>query len=124
MTLVPTEQGSVVPPVGNSSRQFVQDEFRQRFAPEVRRNVMELSERPPMPVPTSVYQMADYPHIVIGGKPFFLIPSSNASSIVNPADQSTQSSEAYAYPQHMPIYEEIDYNAIVNTNNSAHGSAV
>merc|ERR1712241_1621729 len=72
MTLVPTEQGSVVPPVGNSSRQFVQDEFRQRFAPEVRRNVMELSERPPMPVPSSVYQMADYPHIVIGGKPFFL----------------------------------------------------
>ena len=100
-------------------RKQVQDEFRQRF--EVRRNVMELSERPPMPVPTSVYQMADYPHIVIGGKPFFLIPSSNASSIVNP-DQSTQSSEAYAYPQHMPIYEEIDYNAIVNTNSA--GSAV
>ena len=106
----------------NDLRKQVQEDFRQRF--EVRRNVMELSERPPMPVPTSVYQMADYPHIVIGGKPFFLIPSSNASSIVNPADQSTQSSEAYAYPQHMPIYEEIDYNAIVNTNNSAHGSAV
>ena len=122
MTLVPTEhhQGSAI--LGNGSRQFVQDEFRQRFAPEVRRNVMELSERPPMPVPSSVYQMSDYPHIVIGGKPFFLIPSSNTSSIVPDLDPSTttgcSSSEAYAYPQHMPIYEEIDYNAVNCSTNS------
>ena len=102
-------------------RQHVQEDFRQRFVPEVRRNVMELSERPPMPVPTAVYQMADYPHIVIGGKPFFLIPSTNTSTegsiipsgITMSGDQSS-SSEAYAYPQHMPIYEEIDYNAVNN----------
>ena len=102
-------------------RKHVQEDFRQRFVPEVRRNVMELSERPPMPVPTAVYQMADYPHIVIGGKPFFLIPSSTNTSTADSIIPSgitmgdpSSSSEAYAYPQHMPIYEEIDYNAVNN----------
>merc|ERR1719219_1526470 len=66
---------------------------------------MELSERPPG-FPQEVYQQAgDYPHIVIGGKPFFLVPS---------LDTTANNSEAYAYPQHMPIYEEIDYNTVVS----------
>lgn len=102
----------------NQRQQVIADELRHRFGPfPDRRNVMELSERPPLPVPTGVYQMADYPHIVIGGKPFFLIPSSEASEAAN------TTSEAYAYPQHMPIYEEIDYNVIVDKNgaNSACG---
>ena len=68
---------------------------------------MELSERPPMMLnqannnmaSSEVYQNAsDYPHIVIGGKPFFLVPTSAV-------DTTTNSSEVYAYPQQMPIYE-------------------
>lgn len=90
-------------------KQVIADEFRQRFGPvPERRNVMELSERPPVPVPTAVYQMADYPHIVIGGKPFYLIPSSDTILQVEAGG-----SESYAYPQHMPIYEEIDYNTVM-----------
>lgn len=82
-------------------KQAIVEDFRQRFAPpENRRNVMELAERPPMVQPSDVYQN-DYPHIVIGGKPFFLVPSS--SNVSNSVDNS----EAYAYPQHMPIYEVI-----------------
>ena len=82
-------------------KQQIADEFKQRFGTaENRRNVMEFSERPPMAYqPTDVYQN-DYPHIVIGGKPFFLVPSTTSTSVVD-----TSNSEAYAYPQHMPIYE-------------------
>ena len=100
-------------------KQAIADDFRKRFGalPE-RRNVMELSERPPMVPPggqgpaemhphgDSLYQMSsntsDYPHIVIGGKPFFLVPSSSSMM-----DSTVNNSESYAYPQHMPIYEVI-----------------
>merc|ERR1719273_564008 len=93
---------------------------------------MELSERPPIPVQNQVhpppqmmiggqnadstqqaYQVSnasDYPHIVIGGKPFFLVPSSHSPSSV--LETTVNNSEAYAYPQHMPIYEEIDYTTV------------
>ena len=78
-------------------------QIRERLG-EPRNNIMELSERPPLghpqlPQPSQatleLYQnQTDYPHIVIGGKPFFLVPSIDAS-------------ESYAYPQQMPIYEVI-----------------
>merc|ERR1719273_1541814 len=93
---------------------------------------MELSERPPIPIQNQVhpppqmmiggqnsdstqqaYQVSnasDYPHIVIGGKPFFLVPSSHSPSSV--LETTVNNSEAYAYPQHMPIYEEIDYTTV------------
>merc|ERR1712111_69777 len=58
-----------------------------------------------------VSNASDYPHIVIGGKPFFLVPSSQSPSSVMETTVNTNS-EAYAYPQHMPIYEEIDYTTI------------
>lgn len=109
-------------------KQAIAEEFRQRFGhgPE-RRNIMELSERPPMPIIQNhqiiqnpaesqhAYQVSnasDYPHIVIGGKPFFLVPSSHPPSSV--LETTVNNSEAYAYPQHqqMPIYEEIDYTVI------------
>ena len=102
-------------------KQAIAEEFRQRFGhgPE-RRNIMELSERPPMPIIQNhqiiqnpaesqhAYQVSnasDYPHIVIGGKPFFLVPSSHPPSSV--LETTVNNSEAYAYPQHqqMPIYE-------------------
>ena len=73
-------------------------QIRDRLG-EPRHNIMELSERPPCHPPVSaqatleLYQnQTDYPHIVIGGKPFFLVPS-------------IDSTESYAYPQQMPIYE-------------------
>lgn len=116
-------------------KQAIAEEFRQRFGPvPERRNVMELSERPPQVVPTATLQnnnpgvligtlsadsqqhayqvsnASDYPHIVIGGKPFFLVPSSHSPSTV--MDTTVNNSEAYAYPQHMPIYEEIDYTTV------------
>ena len=80
-------------------KQAIAEDLRQRFGPVPdRRNVMELSERPPDVVyHQQQMQSSDYPHIVIGGKPFFLVPSS--------LDTTTNNSEAYAYPQHMPIYE-------------------
>merc|ERR1712110_470534 len=109
-------------------KQAIAEEFRQRFGhgPE-RRNIMELSERPPMPIIQNhhtiqnpaesqhAYQVSnasDYPHIVIGGKPFFLVPSSHQPSSV--LETTVNNSEAYAYPQHqqMPIYEEIDYTTV------------
>ena len=75
-------------------------QIRERLG-EPRNNIMELSERPPLGHPQApqpsleLYQnQTDYPHIVIGGKPFFLVPSIDAS-------------ESYAYPQQMPIYEVI-----------------
>merc|ERR1711936_360421 len=96
---------------------------------------MELSERPPPVMPANIqnnnpgmllgtlppadsqqqhaYQVSnasDYPHIVIGGKPFFLVPSSHSPSSV--LETTVNNSEAYAYPQHMPIYEEIDYTTV------------
>merc|ERR1719245_2527387 len=107
-------------------KQAIAEEFRQRFGPMTeRRNIMELSERPPMPLQNNhihqnqvesqhAYQVSnpsDYPHIVIGGKPFFLVPSSQSPSSVMETTVNTNS-EAYAYPQHMPIYEEIDYTTI------------
>jgi len=114
-------------------KQAIAEEFKQRFGPlPDRRNVMELSERPPIPVQNQVhpppqmmiggqnadstqqaYQVSnasDYPHIVIGGKPFFLVPSSHSPSSV--LETTVNNSEAYAYPQHMPIYEEIDYTTV------------
>merc|ERR1719273_1176406 len=57
-----------------------------------------------------VSNASDYPHIVIGGKPFFLVPSSHSPSSI--LETTVNNSEAYAYPQHMPIYEEIDYTTV------------
>lgn len=85
-------------------KQMIAEEFRTRFAPPESRNVMELSERPPMPRPNNV--QPDYPHIVIGGKPFYLIPTNDQFS----RNQELEDQQ-YAYPQHMPIYEEIDYSS-------------
>ena len=71
-------------------------QIRERLG-QPRNNIMELSERPPCPQPTATLELyqnqTDYPHIVIGGKPFFLVPSIESAS------------ESYAYPQQMPIYE-------------------
>jgi len=90
-------------------------QIRERLG-EPRNNIMELSERPPLGHPQApqpsleLYQnQTDYPHIVIGGKPFFLVPSIDAS-------------ESYAYPQQMPIYEEIDYGT-VSTQPAQHSPA-
>ena len=76
-------------------------QIRERLG-QPRNNIMELSERPPCPQPTATLELyqnqTDYPHIVIGGKPFFLVPSIESAS------------ESYAYPQQMPIYEVRIYN--------------
>jgi hypothetical protein len=72
------------------------------------RTVMELSERPPQLRPPTVVPPNAYPHIIIGGKPFYLIPSSGDEHSNNHVDGSF---ESYSYPQHMPIYEEIDGNS-------------
>ena len=92
-------------------RQMVIEDFRQRFVdPAQSRNVMELSERPPMLTPTSVSQPNFPPHILIGGQPFYLVPTSSASSSTNNGLNDT-TGEQYTYPQNiMPIYEEIDSN--------------
>ena len=92
-------------------RQMVIEDFRQRFVdPAQARNVMELSERPPMLTPTSVSQPNFPPHILIGGQPFYLVPTSSASSSTNNGLNDT-TGEQYTYPQNiMPIYEEIDSN--------------
>jgi hypothetical protein len=63
---------------------------------------MELSERPPQPRPPNVIPPNAYPHIIIGGKPFYLIPSSGEGL------NNEGMFESYSYPQHVPIYEEID----------------
>ena len=66
--------------------------------------LMQLSQQPPPP--PHLYH--DYPHIIIGGTPFYLIPSDPNSNCS--ADCETDS---YAYPQQvMPIYEEIDPYAV------------
>ncbi len=81
-------------------------EVRPRLSvPE--RTVMELSERPPQMRPPAVLQPNAFPHIIIGGKPFYLIPSSGDES----SNHNDGSFESYSYPQHMPIYEEIDGNS-------------
>ena len=66
------------------------------------RTVMELSERPPQLRPPNVIPPNAYPHIIIGGKPFYLIPSSGE------ALNNDAMFDSYSYPQHVPIYEEID----------------
>jgi hypothetical protein len=66
------------------------------------RTVMELSERPPQLRPPHLLPATAFPHIIIGGKPFYLIPSSGEIPLTD------GSFESYSYPQHMPIYEEID----------------
>ena len=76
-------------------------EVRPRLSvPE--RTIMELSERPPQLRPPNVIPPNAYPHIIIGGKPFYLIPSSGDPGL------NDGSFESYSYPQHVPIYEEID----------------
>ena len=66
----------------------------------VGRTRMELASQPP---PShNVYH--NFPHIIIGGQPFYLIPS-------DPEDCAAfeTGDPAYAYPQNVaPIYEEID----------------
>jgi hypothetical protein len=68
---------------------------------------MELSERPPQLRAPTVIPPNAYPHIIIGGKPFYLIPSSGDES----SSHNDGSFESYSYPQHIPIYEEIDGNS-------------
>lgn len=58
---------------------------------------MELSSNPP------AHLYHNYPHIIIGGQPFYLIPS-------DPANAEAFEVDSYAYPQNVPIYEEIDSN--------------
>ena len=71
------------------------------------RTVMELSERPPQLRAPTVIPPNAYPHIIIGGKPFYLIPSSGDEG----SSHNDGSFESYSYPQHIPIYEEIDGNS-------------
>ncbi len=60
--------------------------------------LMELSHLPP--------QTSEYPHIVIGGQPFYLVPTLRRQQLVN---QDNNGDMSYAYPEHCgPIYEEID----------------
>jgi hypothetical protein len=101
------DNGNVVP----GKRHMVIEDFRQRFGePAQARNVMELSERPPMLTPSSVSHSNFPPHILIGGQPFYLVPTSSAASSSNNVPNDTMG-EQYTYPQNiMPIYEEIDSN--------------
>ncbi|TRY61982.1 hypothetical protein TCAL_10719 [Tigriopus californicus] len=62
-------------------------------------NTMQLSDQPP--APPHLYH--SYPHIIIGGQPFYLIPSDPNSACSADCD-----TDSYAYPQNVPIYEEID----------------
>jgi hypothetical protein len=81
------------PPQPQPPRQE-QQQFQSQESVNSRR--MELASR------GSPYH--NFPHIIIAGQPFYLIPS-------NPADCAAfENSESYAYPQHcnVPIYEEID----------------
>ena len=101
-------------PVVAGKRHMVIEDFRQRFGDPTAqtRNVMELSERPPMLTPTSVNQPSFPPHILIGGQPFYLVPTSSAATGINNCPNDTLG-EQYTYPQNihqMPIYEEIDSN--------------
>lgn len=68
-------------------------------------NTMQLSDQPPDP--PHLYH--SYPHIVIGGQPFYLIPSDP-----NRACSADCDTDSYAYPQNVPIYEEIDPYATSN----------
>jgi len=95
------------------------NDFRQRIEPPVSRNVMTLSARPPVATPTNTTGFP--PHILIGGQPFYLVPTS-ATDSGNP-DQQANVQDNYTYPQNiMPIYEEIDghnariYNGAVSTS--------
>ncbi len=67
------------------------------------RTLMELTDSPPSSNP---HNGQEYPHIIIGGQPFYLIPSSTANNFHNDGNSS------YAYPQSVPIYEEIDPAAV------------
>lgn len=84
-------------------REYNLSEIRQKISPP-NCTVMELSERPPTVRTTSTLQSTTYPHIIIGGKPFYLIPTSMDEHGI----QVDGSFESYSYPQHVPIYEEID----------------
>ena len=86
-----------------SQRKHMND-FRTRLEPPVSRNVMTLSDRPPMVAPTNITQFP--PHILIGGQPFYLVPNPSGNPEQQPSMQDN-----YSYPQNiMPIYEEIDGN--------------
>lgn len=75
--------------------------IRQQFRLAERpRNVMELSNQPPA---DPLYH--NYPHIIIGGQPFYLIPTD---------PNQTLETDSYAYPQNVPIYEEIDQSLVQN----------
>ena len=63
-------------------------------------------QQPPPPQQQQL-QQNNYPHILIGGQPFFLIPSDQVENAL--ADEAADS---YAYPQSVPIYEEIDRDAV------------
>ena len=77
-------------------RERISQEFHQRLPQaDASRNLMELTDRPP----AHVYH--NYPHIIIGGQPFYLIPS-------DPGRAEAYEIDSYAYPQSVPIYEEID----------------
>ena len=103
---------------GVQRRNMVIEDFRQRFGePPQTRNVMELSERPPMLTPPSIEESNFPPHILIGGQPFYLVPTTSAASGIggNGNVPTTMLNDAngehYTYPQNiMPIYEEIDAN--------------
>lgn len=91
------------------------------------RNFMELSERPSQQSLAAGFsvdqqQQPEPPHILIGGQPFYLVPTSSlqGSSEMLPGDHRHQPhnpfprwplaaplGDTYNYPQ-MPIYEEID----------------
>ena len=77
-----------------------------RFEPPASRNVMTLAARPPMAPPQQPAGPSSPefpPHIVIGGQPFYLVPTNG----VTPNDpQCPPMGDNYTYPQ-MPIYEEI-----------------
>lgn len=80
---------------GRRDPEVIAAEFRQRFPLAERpRNVMEISSQPP------AHLYNNYPHIIIGGQPFYLIPSENSAH--------QYETDSYAYPQCVPIYEEID----------------
>ena len=103
------ENGSNV--VGGRRHMVIED-FRQRFGEPIQtRNIMELSERPPILTPPAVDTSNCPPHILIGGQPFYLVPTSSSATLgANTAPNDT-AGEQYTYPQNiMPIYEEIDSN--------------
>lgn len=72
----------------------------QLLSGEPQRQRMELAPQPPPSGNPHIYH--NFPHIIIGGQPFYLIPS-------DPDLAATfgERENSYAYPQNVPIYEEI-----------------